>query len=45
MIKTKMSVSLDEKSMILIQEAVNSKMFRNRSHAVEHAIRQTFTEE
>jgi len=44
MTKNKMSVSLDDHSMILIQEAVNSKMFRNKSHAVEYAIQKTFKE-
>ena len=37
--KVKMSITLDDKTLRLIDEHVNSQMFRNKSHAIEFAVR------
>jgi Arc/MetJ-type ribon-helix-helix transcriptional regulator len=37
--KVKLSITLDEKTLRLIEEHVNSQRFRNKSHAVEFAVR------
>ncbi len=38
--KSKISISIDEENIQLIEKAIEDGMFRNRSHAVEFAIEQ-----
>lgn len=42
MTKTKMSISIDQKTVKLIQAATKTGKFRNKSHAVEFAIKNSF---
>ncbi len=37
--KFKMSVSLDEETIVLIRDAFRTGSFRNKSHVVEHAVK------
>ncbi len=37
--KVKLSITLDNETLKLIDEHVNSQRFRNKSHAIEFAIR------
>ena len=37
--KLKMSITLDNETLKLIEEQVNSQRFRNKSHAIEFAVR------
>jgi len=36
--KHKLSISVDEETIVKVQEALRKKLFRNKSHAFEHAI-------
>lgn len=38
--KYKLSISVDEKTLDIIQEKIKKGVFRNRSHAFEYAIKQ-----
>ena len=37
--KVKLSITLDDRTLKLIDEHVTSQRFRNKSHAIEYAIR------
>ena len=36
--KSKLSVSVDEETIVKIQEKIRTRKFRNKSHAVEYAL-------
>jgi len=36
--KHKLSVSVDEETVVRIQEKIRQRVFRNKSHAVEYAL-------
>ena len=36
--KHKLSVSVDEETIVKIQEKIRNRTFRNKSHAVEYAL-------
>lgn len=36
--KHKLSVSVDEETVVKIQEKIRQRIFRNKSHAVEYAL-------
>ncbi len=36
--KHKLSVSVDEETVVKIQEKIRQRVFRNKSHAVEYAL-------
>lgn len=36
--KSKISISVDEETLMKIDESINKKKFRNRSHAFEYAL-------
>lgn len=38
--KSKISITIDEENIQLIEKAIEDGMFRNRSHAVEFAVEQ-----
>jgi metal-responsive CopG/Arc/MetJ family transcriptional regulator len=38
-LKTRLSFTFDKETLKLIDTLINSKDYRNRSHAVEHAIK------
>ena len=43
--KTKLSVSLDGRILDLLEKELNSGRFRNKSHAVEYAVKKLLEEE
>ncbi len=36
--KSKLSVSVDEETVMKVQEKIRQRVFRNKSHAVEYAL-------
>ena len=42
--KHKISISVDEETIIRIQEGIRKKLFRNKSHAFEYAISEVLKE-
>jgi Arc/MetJ-type ribon-helix-helix transcriptional regulator len=43
--KTKISVSIDEKMLKKIEEVVGKGRFRNKSHIIEYSVRKLIEEE
>ena len=43
--KHKLSVSVDEETVVRIQEKIRQRVFRNKSHAVEFALNKVLEEE
>ena len=42
--KEKLSVTIDKKTIKLLEESIQEGLFRNKSHAVEYSITKTFKE-
>ena len=43
--KHKLSVSVDEETVVKMQEKIRQRVFRNKSHAVEFALNKVLEEE
>jgi Arc/MetJ-type ribon-helix-helix transcriptional regulator len=43
--KHKVSISLDEETIVKVREQIRTGKFRNRSHAVEYALRRLIEDE
>ena len=42
--KQKISITIDEEMITLIEDVLKTPQFRNRSHVIEHALHQTLVE-
>ena len=43
--KVKLSITLDDETLALIEKNVGSQRFRNKNHAIEFAVRKLLEEE
>lgn len=43
--KHKISISVDEETIVRVRKLIRSKRFRNRSHATEYALQRLLEEE
>ena len=43
--KQKISITLDEETLKLIEESLKNKVFRNRSHVIEFSVNKVLEEE
>ena len=43
--KAKLSITLDEETLLEIEKQLNSGKFRNKSHVVEYAVKKLLEEE
>ena len=43
--KSKLSITLDEETLLEIEKQLNSGKFRNKSHIVEYAVKKLLEEE
>ena len=43
--KTKLSITVDEETLIELEEQLNSGRFRNKSHLIEYAVKKLLEEE